>query len=166
MSALDWIRDKLLEKGYTKQQVNSSVVPAVVDILDSYDDEYAKIKEQEDKETERLKEIRRAIYALEVYRTDLKEQVREQEDLLERYQADADYIAAFNKALENCETAEGRDMMRRAQVFVNSVFVDTKYDNTAYIIGLSAILSSGEIGPLEAMRKLNPDVYKRAGVRL
>ena len=46
--------------------------------------------------------------------------------------------------------------MRRAQMFVNSVDVETKYDNTAFIVALGAILSDGKIGAIEELRKINP----------
>ena len=67
---------------------------------------------------------------------------------------------------ENCDcdlmdNEEGRDTMRIAQMFVNMVDVDTKYDNTAYIIGLAAILSRGGISAIDELKKINkklPDV--------
>ena len=51
--------------------------------------------------------------------------------------------------------------MRIARMFVNMVDVDTKYDNTAYIIGLAAILSRGGINAIGELKKINkklPDV--------
>jgi hypothetical protein len=46
-------------------------------------------------------------------------------------------------------------------MFVNTVSVETKYDNTAFIIGLAAILSNGRINPISELKKINkklPDV--------
>lgn len=45
--------------------------------------------------------------------------------------------------------------MRRVQVFKNEVKIDTKYDNTAYIIALGAILSDGAIGAIDELKKIN-----------
>ena len=54
------------------------------------------------------------------------------------------YIDKFFAALNECETPEGRDALKKAQMFVNSVNIKTVYDNTAYINGLAAILTKGE----------------------
>ena len=51
--------------------------------------------------------------------------------------------------------------MRAAQVFVNAVSVDTKYDNTAFIIGLAAILSKNGIGAMDELKKINSKVFRR-----
>ena len=73
-------------------------------------------------------------------------------------QADKEYIANFYKALFDCDTEEGKDVMRTAQVFINSVNVKTVYDNTAFIIGLAAILSGGKVGAIEELHKLNTKI--------
>ena len=66
-----------------------------------------------------------------------------------------DYVENFFTALETCETDKGRDALRAAQMFVNSVTIDSKYDNTAFIIGLASILSQGNVGPIEELKKIN-----------
>lgn len=72
------------------------------------------------------------------------------------YQANAEYIEKFNKSLDECETKEGRDALRLAQVFVNSVNTNTDQNNTAFINGLACILSRGECGSLfNGFKKLN-----------
>ena len=71
-------------------------------------------------------------------------------------------LMEFNESLKNCETPEARDAMRAAQVFVNAVNVDSKYDNTAFIIGLSAILSKNGVGPLETLKKMNPKLFEKS----
>lgn len=39
-----------------------------------------------------------------------------------------------------------------------SVDIDTKYDNTAFIVGLSALLSGVQINPLKEIQKINPKI--------
>ena len=72
-----------------------------------------------------------------------------------------EYVDKFNKSLEECETAEGRDTLRTAQMFVNTVDIETCYDRTAYIIGLASILSNGRMSAIDELKKINknlPDV--------
>ena len=64
----------------------------------------------------------------------------------------------FFQAVEECETLEGKDTLKKAQMFVNTVNLNTKYDNTAFIIGLASILAQGNVAPIEELRKINPDV--------
>ena len=40
-------------------------------------------------------------------------------------------------------------------MFIDSVDVATKYDNTAYIIGLASILSNGSMDAIAELRKIN-----------
>ena len=65
------------------------------------------------------------------------------------------YIEKFERSLSECETPEGRDAMRKMQIFINNVNVETKYDNTAYIVGLSAILGNSPISPVDELKKIN-----------
>jgi hypothetical protein len=44
-------------------------------------------------------------------------------------------------------------------MFVNSVNIDSKYDNTAFIVGLAAILSNGECGAISELKKINPKLF-------
>ena len=60
--------------------------------------------------------------------------------------------------MEQAETPEARDRLRVAQAFINSVDIDTKYDNTAFIVGLSALLSGVQINPLKEIQKINPKI--------
>lgn len=77
-----------------------------------------------------------------------------------------DYIESYAsrgkqpyKALDECETAGGKDMLRLAQMFVNSVDVNSKYDNTAYIIGLAGILSGNKVAPIPELKKINRKLF-------
>ena len=83
----------------------------------------------------------------------LKRQAKELEGIEKRIR---DYIDAFNRSLCECETEEGRDSMRKVQFFLNNVNVETKYDNTAYITALGAILANGKSGPIKELKKVNP----------
>ena len=77
-----------------------------------------------------------------------------------------EYIKKFLDSIEKCETAEARDTMKTAQMFVNSVDVDTKYDNTAFIIGLASILSNGQINGIDELKKINKNMFAKVGRRL
>jgi predicted RNase H-like nuclease (RuvC/YqgF family) len=100
-------------------------------------------------------EARRLAREVEWHKAAIQKLEREYAKIKEKADGDQAYIDEFVNALSNCETDEGRDALRRAQMFVNSVDVDTKYDNTAFIIALGAILSGGKIGAIEALHKIN-----------
>lgn len=50
----------------------------------------------------------------------------------------------FSQKLFECETAEGRDVIRRAQFYRNNIKINSAYDNTAYIKALGEIIARAE----------------------
>lgn len=68
------------------------------------------------------------------------------------------YIEEFNKAIQECETPEARDRLKMLQMFVNTVEVDTKYDNTAFINGIASILS-GVSASVDKLQKVTADEF-------
>jgi len=92
----------------------------------------------------------------------IKEMDKERNELVERERKINAYIDHFNQCLEAMETEAGRDRLKAAQIFINTVNVDTKYDNTAFIVGLSALLSGVTIDAPEELKKIN----KRFGGRI
>ena len=158
MTSLDCLREELKRRGMTKNQIESTVVSVVLDIVANSGDKYTKIHEAEEDTSKRLYELE---HQLRYAERQLERIRREEEELRQRRRQFEDYIDKFNKGLNECETAEGRDAMRTAQVYINSVDVDTKYDNTAYIIGLASILSNGKISAIEELQKINKKIPSR-----
>jgi hypothetical protein len=70
------------------------------------------------------------------------------------------YIDDFYKTLENCETEEGRDKLRLAQVYINTVNINTEQNNTVFIAGLADLLSGTKVCPLKKLHKINQDIDK------
>lgn len=155
MTGFDALREELKNRGCNSAQCESKVVGVVLDIVSNNKDLYSKLQEEEQTETKRLREIENEI---KFTRNKLRSIQFQCDKLMRDKEWMVDYIQRFNEALAECETPEGRDAMKRAQVFVNSVSVDTKYDNTAFIIGLSAILSEGKIGSIQELKKINPKI--------
>ena len=155
MTGLDYLRDELAERGLSKTQIESKSVAVVLDVIANTGERYTNLHDEEVRASnklyklERISEVKeRELRELEFRLNELKREMREYED----------YINEFNKSLLECETQEGRDAMRIAQMFVNSVDVDTKYDNTAYIIGLASILSGGKINAINELKKINKKI--------
>lgn len=156
MTGLECLKKELLARGCSKAQLQSKVIPIILDIVAHSGEQYQQIDG-----------LQEEIKKLEKRRDDIAGQVKRQEvnfefikgridDIRKREWLEApEYVQEFYKALENCETDNGRDAMRCAQMFVNSVSVDTKYDNTAFIIGLSAILSCGKVAAVRELNKIN-----------
>ena len=63
------------------------------------------------------------------------------------------YIKNFNESLEKMETPEARDALKTAQLFINTIDVQTNQNNTAFISGLAMILCGVRGG--EYPEKLN-----------
>lgn len=152
MNGLDCLREEMASRGLTRVQIESKTVAVVLDILSKSGDKYQKMWETEQELTKRASAAQQTIRYLDDKKYDLD---RKENELREVFETERKYIDDFNKSLEECETQEGRDRMRIAQMFVNSVDIDTKYDNTAFIIGLSAILSGGQINAIKELKKIN-----------
>lgn len=157
MTGIECLRQSLLNKGYTRQQTESKVVLGVLEILTECGEQFHRqdVLLQDIKKLEfRKKRIEDAIeYAQNSQR-------KERENLNKIREEIRGYINQFYEALNNCETPEGRDAMRKVQMFVNTVDIDTKYDNTAFIAALGAILANvGGIEPLKQLKKINPAIY-------
>ena len=153
------IMEKLIEQGIGKGTIeHSKIFARVLDIVSGEDVvlEFQSLKQQipmMKTELRRLDDERRRV------RNWLDEERRLANGLADdRRSKHEELIKRFLKALEEGETPEGRDTLRKAQMFVNSVQVNTKYDNTAYIAGLAAILSNGEISALGELKKINTDL--------
>lgn len=162
MTGLDCLREEMERRGFTKSQIESKTAAAVLDILTKNGDKFSSIVEAEAEESKLLHKLHNERRNLELniasYRATISSLRMQLDGIIERGDKEQAYIDKFYNALSECETAEGRDAMRRAQVFVNSVSVDSKYDNTAFIIALGAILSGGEYGPIEELKKINPKI--------
>jgi len=159
MTGLDCLREEMMNRGLTKRQCDSKVVAVVLDILANAGNEYQKAWECEQQYTKKLmhleNELNKIDYKIRRKENELFTYQRQIETAKENREHCEDYIDEFNKSLQECETAEGRDAMRTAQMFVNSVDVDTKYGNTAYIIGLASILSGGKVQAIQELKKIN-----------
>lgn len=155
MTGLECLKEELQRRGCTKAQCESKVIAIVLDILtdaeNNHEEEY-RIKADIDAMELRHQSILRTIDA---------EQKAWEEDCKKYKQQILDmdsYLQNLFTAIEQCETAEGRDTLKLAQMFINTVNIRTAYDNTAFIIGLSAILSHGDVAPLEELKKMNPKI--------
>ena len=164
---------EMQKRGMTNQQINSKVLAVALDILsDNEDLIFEMVKDLEDKVVELKSEIRRYEEMATKAETEylkMKKQFNDFEialtnSALQIWRDSATYIAEWLESLKNCETAEGRDLMRKAQVFINSTDVNTKYDNTAYIIGLASILSGDtNSSPIAQLKKINPKLGEVPG---
>lgn len=155
MTGLELFKVEMRKRGLTENQINSKGVAVALDILSESSGTYLHIKEAEDE----LEELRRHIEFLkreqEHKRLDFE---RMKKELYEERQEFAEYVERFNDSMQNAETPEARDQMRKLQLFINTVDIDTKYDNTAFIAALGAILSGGP-SPLEELKKINPSAF-------
>lgn len=84
-----------------------------------------------------------------------------QEEIEKQVHEAEEYIRKLNDALLNCDTDTGKDALRAAQMYANTVEVNTVYDNTAFIVGLAAILSGNHINAVDEIKKINPDLNLR-----
>lgn len=174
MTGLECLREEMKRRGASDVMIKSASAAMVLDIVAHTNNQiYRQTKEAEDK----LEQLNRAVeYARENKRRAEEEYNHVEKDLLDirakiqngksqlnarqqRELADAQaYIQDFNDSLKNCETPDGRDRMRTAQMFVDTVDVHTKYDNTAFIIGLAAILTQGKVNAIGELKKMNKKI--------
>jgi chromosome segregation ATPase len=165
MTGLDCLREEMEKRGLTKSQIESKTVAVVLDIIANSGHKYMEIWKNEAIESKKLNDLRHEVQGCKNEIENLKSLIsklnrEEAEEEKHRIHCE-DYIDEFNKSLMECESETGRDSMKAAQMFVNTVSVDTKYDNTAFIIGLASILSKGGMNPIGELKKINkklPDI--------
>ena len=160
MTSLDMLKEKMIQAGALKNQCESKLVPMILGIL-AENPEYIELAKQD-------KDLQDEIASLKRYKKELEEEIAADEETLFKLQHEKtdewkrlneaarianDYIVNFNIELLNAETPEQRDALRTAQFFINNVNIDTKYDNTAYISGLAAILSNGGVSTTMQLQK-------------
>lgn len=155
MTNLESLKEEMLRRGLTKSQCNSQIAAVVLDVAlntGSFSTDEWKLKsdikqleEYRDKLEEELKSLR----------SEINRERTEQEKYTDDLQA---YVDQTLKKLETFETKEGQDRFKLAQLFINTVKIKSAYDNTAFITGLAAILSSGEVAPVDELKKINKKV--------
>lgn len=166
---IDCLKEELAKMGFSKSQIESKVVPAVLAIVAQDKDLYCNI-EAEREELHRLADAIDNLKAVWHSLDDQCEVLKKKRDALQTEYDEAfnaayvqakHYIQSFNESLQQCETPEGRDAMKRAQVFVNSVSIDTPANNTAFIAGLATILTDGAFSYVDKLQKVEENVVER-----
>ena len=165
MTGLELLKKEMLLRGCNKSQTESKILPVVLEIL---------ANDAEHRFTDLSKTLtdlmlaKAELASLRIEIVDAQEQLkllREQNEaekrVIDEYTAkQQEYVTQFQQSLTECETKEGKDAMRAAQTFVNSVTIKTVYDNTAYIVGLASILSGKEMGAIEELKKINKKMFQ------
>lgn len=169
MNGIECLKQELLDRGYTKQQAESKVVLGVLEILaQDREGRYSDMKRAQE-EIDQLKDvISRLESRAEEYRKQcaiLRAEIQRgeaglQQQLTAIYQRSLAQIEEFQRTLEQAETDEARDLLRLAQMYVNTVNVNTVYDNTAFIIGLAAVLSGGKSADMKQLKKIDAKIRK------
>jgi chromosome segregation ATPase len=160
MTGIECLQEELLKRGFSKQKIaNNSLIPEMLDIfansqglykdLDKLQKDIKRLEKEKAAAEGDLQELRHAKTAIEWNYQNIANSY---------YKPVQESINRFLDALNSAETQEARDALRTAQMFIQSVDVRTAYDNTAFIIGLSAILSKGAIDPVDELRKINTKI--------
>lgn len=166
MTGIEVLKEKMLQCGATKQQTESKTVYMVLEALTDfdfatlYDDrrEAETIRNNIKELSAKYEDCRKAYAELCSSIHEKKAEVQEAAD--KAYAEHHKYIDDFNESLQNTETAEARDKLRLAQIFINTVDINSKYDNTAFIVGLAALLSGSGVNVVGEMKKINKDVFE------
>lgn len=169
---MERLKEEMINRGCTKSQAESKAVAVVVDILAQtgthYLQEYqesreiADLKEAAGRELSKARSIRRqAEFELQQAKQ-AKLDVESQRHSLE------EYVQVFTESLKKCESAEGRDRMKAAQMYCETVTINTAYDNTAFIRGLAAILAGQAVAALDiGIKRISPtNKTPKAGRRI
>lgn len=159
---LQELRGRMYEQGLMKQSVESKAVTLAYGILNGCETTAEEISENEAK----LRKLKTDIAYYERGLLNKRWEFEKREEELRKYRQEINeerkeiegYISEFCEKLKQCETAEARDAMRTAQTYINSVEVETKYDNTAFIVGLAAILAGKTMEPVEELKKINKNL--------
>jgi hypothetical protein len=160
-SGYELLKAEMERRGLTKAQIESKAVGVVLDIIanngqTNYLDLNDVLYHKRQAEVGMERAERQAKIIIDNARIEANKYRRDDEKLKTQMDECIKYFKEFKEALENCETPQGRDALRTAQMFINNVDINTVYDNTAFIIGLSAILTQTNIDPIIELKKINP----------
>lgn len=155
MTGLDCLREEMLKRGANKSMVESRTAAMVLDILSEGKAYATEQFELEQKAKAIDGERRQEMSRINNKRIEAYCMMQNAQSRIAEVEEKEQYINNFLEGLKECETPEARDAMRTAQVFVNSVDVSTKYDNTAFIIGLATILTNGKMNGVDELKKIN-----------
>ena len=158
MTGLECLYEELGKRGargYKQSTLIAMVLDIVADSGTFYTDRAKRDRVAATKLTEMEHSLRSAKCRYDSMKWDMKM-------VLKQFDEMRAYIEAFNRSLSECETPDGRDRMKRAQAFINAVNIDSKYDNTAFIIGLASILGEGS-APMDDLKKINPKLFEKCG---
>lgn len=155
---IDTLREEMINRGCNNSQLNSKVLPIILDIINNTDNDNVGLWEKEEIYSKKLNNLEQSCRFAEERYNKIKQL---QKEITDEWKTIKEYIEKFNQELLNCETQEGKDAIKRAQLYVNSVRVNTKYDNTAFIIGLAAILSNGKIETIQRLKEINPNFINK-----
>lgn len=167
MTGMECFWEEMLKRGCTKAQIGSKAVAIALDIISQkpqmifsmFQDAEERVNTLESMEQELKHKI--ALLQLE----ESKQQgiiKRCKEDAAEyvnkEWKREQEYIDSFYQALKNCETPEGRDRLKAAQIYANSIKPETLGEKQAYAYMLGALLA-GVSGPEAgefALRNVKP----------
>ena len=145
MSGYELLISKMKELGATKAQTESKIVEMVVSIMaENFETADSRIGLLRDIEEEYKRKAEECEAAKEEYRQKIMEESRKAHNLLKVRDIFDDVMSDIRdmyNELTEAETPSARDRIRTAKIYESKVTVKTCYDNTAYIKGLSAILS-------------------------
>lgn len=153
MTGLDMLKQEMLKRGCTKAQTESKLVSIVLDIVAETGTAYTDLREAEQRVKEIEDEAAAARRLWEKY-TETEKKFRE---------GVKEYVEDFKASLKLCETPEARDALRVAQMFTDTVKINSQHDNTAYINGLAMLLCGQKIpAPMELRKVEEPAPYTSA----
>lgn len=170
MTGLELFEQEMRTRGCTESQIKSKAVAIALDIISQNKNKYFEDIRGIEKEIQSLRgeiacyrsevEHQKSLYEYEKKRLD-ECRAKQKEFFDDEYNKISEYVKAFYLALEDMETPEQRDALKTAQIFVNSVEINSKYDNTAFIDGLAAILSKGQGAELRELRKVERKIKRK-----
>lgn len=158
ITTLEQLREIMYRRGVPKHSTETRAVAAAFDIMANCGHINADIAAAEST----LREVQKKIEG-ENRRYEHQQKKREREYLEARKEYEAFYKdrEAFYSELATLETSEARDAFKMAKWFKESVNPETKYDNTAYINAIGAILSRGKYDASEELQKINPKLFEK-----
>ena len=169
MTGLELLREEMGKRGLNKAQQTSKVAAVVLDILSGDEGLRSRINENIADSEARLAQLQREIACSNNELHNIKQAIGgalgQKRHELERWECSLseqeEYIKSLVGDIKNCETAEGRDAMRNAQIFIQGVdgYVQSAYDRTAYITALGAILTHGSYNNVRELKKINPKLF-------
>lgn len=142
MGELERVRNEMIKRGCSKSMTESKSVAVVLDIINETGSQFKDFVDEEKELEEAERRLNREQFNFQIKMSDAKYELDKRGKVLDARERELNEFAnELAEKLEQLETKEARDRVRLAHFYMKYAKPTNGYEKTAFIKGLSYILS-------------------------